>query len=120
MSDKITICCITIAVHAGSQRITITPREAVEHKATYVTHDGYSKRMIKKASTHKIDTNMLEKHNLYAYYTWCLFDEREHAIKSLKQHVIKRLETVKAEFEAVYAHKDIINNIVPVIKTDNE
>jgi hypothetical protein len=120
MSDKVELCRVVIQVYDKEQRIIIERHKGKENKTTYATYDGYSNRLIKKASTHKIDSNFIDNHKSYSYYTWCLFDELEHAIKSLKQHVLKRLETVKAEFEAVYAHKDIINNIVPVIKTDNE
>ena len=61
---------------------------------------GDGKR-ISKDKLMKIDTMFVENHKSMRYYTYCRDGEQQKALDMIKQHIIDKVKTYKAEIDAL-------------------
>lgn len=61
---------------------------------------GDGKR-ISKDKLMKIDTIFVENHKSMRYYTYCIDGEQQKALDMIKQHIIDKVKTYKAEIDAL-------------------
>ena len=91
---------VTVLLNTNGWKVQDNPIEVNQKGTTYWFYVSVTRgnKVIKKSSLMKIDTKFNQRHDFYAYYTWCLPEDVDNARIMLINKISEDFEKVAKEF----------------------